>query len=182
MTSKQHDHGRDPRVQLLIDRQDILNCIHRYCRGVDRLDEELLRSAYHPDATDDHGIFRGSVDEFVAWAFGVHRTRHRGHHHYVTNHVSDVDGDTAHSETYFMMVGQNVSGTPVTLHGGRYIDQLERRHGQWRILHRVSMVEWVGGTTPPDLPPSTRAENGTIARDRTDTSYDRPLLTPTRQA
>ncbi|HJY93624.1 MAG TPA: nuclear transport factor 2 family protein, partial [Streptosporangiaceae bacterium] len=32
----------------------------RYCRGVDRLDAELMRSAYHNDATDDHGVFVGS--------------------------------------------------------------------------------------------------------------------------
>ncbi len=31
----------------------------RYCRGVDRLDAELMFSAYHDDATDDHGVFVG---------------------------------------------------------------------------------------------------------------------------
>jgi len=31
----------------------------RYCRGVDRLDPELMLSAYHDGATDDHGIFSG---------------------------------------------------------------------------------------------------------------------------
>lgn len=176
MTSPGEETTLDARVRLLLDRQDILDCIHRYTRGVDRLDEELLRSAYHPDATDDHGTFRGSVDEFVAWAFGVHGARHRGHHHYVTNHTCEVTGEVAHSETYFMLVAQNVEGTPVTLHGGRYLDQHERRHGVWRILHRVSMVEWVGGVVPPDLPAVVREPNGTVARDRSDTSYDRPLL------
>ncbi|ONH31655.1 nuclear transport factor 2 family protein [Pseudofrankia asymbiotica] len=167
----------DPRrLQELIDRQDILDCVHRYTRGVDRLDEELLRSAYHPDAIDDHGIFHGPVDEFIAWAFAGHRANHRAEQHYVTNHTCEIDGDVAHTETYFVMVGQNVTGTPVTLHGGRYVDQFERRDGEWRILHRVSLVEWVVGTTDADLPPVDRRPNGTVARDRDDVSYRRPLF------
>ncbi len=35
-------------IREFLDRQEILDCIHRYCRGVDRLDAELLASAYHP--------------------------------------------------------------------------------------------------------------------------------------
>jgi hypothetical protein len=170
------------RLQTLLDRQDILDCLHRYTRGVDRLDEELLLSAYWPGAIDDHGVFRGTVEEFVPWAFANHRRVHHGEQHYVTNHTCDLDGDTAHTETYFVMVGQNRHGTAVTLHGGRYVDQFERREGEWRIAHRVSMVEWTGGVVPPDLPPVQREKNGTVARDRTDTSYDRPLLTEARRA
>jgi hypothetical protein len=172
----------DPRrLQELIDRADIHDALLRYTRGVDRLDEELLRSAYHPDAIDDHGIFRGTVEEFIAWAFAGHRAGHHGEQHYITNHTCEIDGDVAHTETYFMMVGRNRTGTPVTLHGGRYIDQFERREGNWRIAHRVSMVEWTGGVTEADLPPVDRKENGTVARDRSDTSYDRPLLTAERR-
>lgn len=173
----------DPvRLQELLDRQDILDCLHRYTRGVDRLDEDLLRSAYHPGAIDDHGIFRGPVEEFIPWAFAGHRANHHGEQHYITNHTCELDGDVAHTETYFVMVGQNRAGTPVTLHGGRYVDQFERRDGEWRIAHRVSMVEWTGGVTTPDLPAVDRKANGTVARDRRDTSYDRPLLTEERRA
>lgn len=41
------------------DRSEIWQVLMNYCRGVDRLDRELLLSCYHPDATDDHGIFMG---------------------------------------------------------------------------------------------------------------------------
>ncbi|MBM9464033.1 nuclear transport factor 2 family protein [Aeromicrobium sp. YIM 150415] len=163
-------------LRTLSDRQQIMDCLHRYTRGVDRLDREMLLSAFHADAIDDHGIFRGTAAEFADWAFDLHRTRHRGHQHYITNHTCDLDGDTAHTETYFMMVGQNVDGTPVTLHGGRYVDRLERRAGRWAIAYRLSLVEWVGGITPPDLPAAKRVQGGVIARDRSDVSYIRPLL------
>ena len=39
----------------------------RYCQGIDRLDMELVRSAYHPDGVDHHTGFDGTVDEYVAW-------------------------------------------------------------------------------------------------------------------
>jgi hypothetical protein len=175
--------AQDPRrLQELIDRQDIHDALLRYTRGVDRLDEDLVRAAYWPGAIDDHGVFRGTVEEFITWAFAGHRKAHHGEQHYIMNHTCDLDGDVAHTETYFVMVGRNRTGTPVTLHGGRYIDQLEKRDGEWRIAHRVSMVEWVGGVTEPDLPPVQREENGVVARDRTDTSYDRPLITEARRA
>jgi hypothetical protein len=165
-------------LQRLLDECDIRDCIHRYCRGVDRLDDELVRPAYHPDAIDDHGVFRGTVEEFIGWAFPLHRARHHGHQHYVTNHTAEIVGDVARTETYFTIVARNRTGTPVTLHGGRYIDRFERRGGVWRIAHRVSMIEWIGGLADADLPSVTRRPNGVVARDRGDTSYDEFFLRP----
>ena len=49
-----------PALQQLIDRQQIHDCILRYCSGVDRFDREMLLSVYHPDAMDDHGAFVGA--------------------------------------------------------------------------------------------------------------------------
>ena len=44
----------NPKLQELCDRAEILDCMHRYARGMDRLDRTLLRSAYHDGAIDDH--------------------------------------------------------------------------------------------------------------------------------
>ena len=44
----------------LADREAIRDCLHRYCRGVDRCDEDMLRSAYWEDAHDDHVVFAGT--------------------------------------------------------------------------------------------------------------------------
>ena len=51
----------------LIDREQIRDVIYRYARGVDRRDYELVRSCYHPNATDDHGSYKGDVDGFITW-------------------------------------------------------------------------------------------------------------------
>ena len=39
-----------------------------YCRAVDRMDFNLLRACFHPDATADYGFFSGGIDEFIAMA------------------------------------------------------------------------------------------------------------------
>ena len=52
-------------LETLIAKQEITDVVYRYARGIDRLDFELVKSCYHPDAYDDHGAFKGSVDEFV---------------------------------------------------------------------------------------------------------------------
>jgi hypothetical protein len=93
------DRARDPEVQQLVDRQAIADVVLRYCRGIDRLDLELVRSCYHADATDDHGTFSGTRDEYVDWVAGV-LARFTGTMHVVANQLVEVDGDDARSETY----------------------------------------------------------------------------------
>ena len=81
--------------------------MHRYCRGVDRFDREMVLSVYHPDAIDDHGVFVGRPEAFVDWAFAYHARHQQATHHIVTNHTCELDGDTAHTETYWIFSGIN---------------------------------------------------------------------------
>ncbi len=39
--------------------EQIRRAVARYAHGVDRLDVEVMKSAYWPDATDDHGVYVG---------------------------------------------------------------------------------------------------------------------------
>ncbi len=165
------------RLQELCDRQDILDCIHRYCRGVDRADRDLLISVYHPDASDDHGTFVGGPEGFADWAIAYHRQYQNATHHIVTNHTCELQGDTAHTETYWMFCGINKEG-PSTLHFGRYIDRFERRNGRWAIAARACLIEWHTGLTELTMPPEVQAvmaSGGLSSRDRSDKSYERPL-------
>src|SRR5208283_1897601 len=50
----------------LLDKQQIYEVALRYCRGLDRMDFELVRSCYHPDGIDHHTGFSGLRDEWVA--------------------------------------------------------------------------------------------------------------------
>lgn len=170
-------------VRRLADRADIGDCIERYARGMDRRDRDLLRSAYHDGAIDDHVGFVGEVDDFIDWAFAYHSTQTR-YQHYLLNHTAEIDGDTAHAETYYLFVGTDREpANHMTISGGRYVDRLERRDGRWAIAARVCVVEWITESS------STITEDviGMLSsarrptKDRTDPSYARPLV-PTAQA
>lgn len=169
----------DEKLQRLADRAEIIDCLHRYARGMDRLDRDLARSAYHDDAVDDHAAFVGDVEGFLDWSFAYHRTQFR-HQHYVTNHHVELDGDTAHVESYYFFVATVLEPEPKVLtYGGRYVDRFERRDGRWAIAARACLPEWrFEQPVPPQQvgPQDSHVRLNTVSRDRTDTSYQRPLV------
>ena len=167
------------RLARLEARTEIRACIERYARGMDRRDREVLRSAYHDGAVDDHVGFVGEVDDFIDWAFAYHSTQTR-YQHYLLNHTADIDGDQAHAETYYLFVGTDREpANHLTLSGGRYVDRLERRNGRWAIVDRVCVVEWNAESTSlvTDEVIAMMAPTMRVAtHDRSDPSYDRPLV------
>src|SRR6202042_2408753 len=68
----------------LLAKDAISDAILRFARGADRSDLELMRSAYWPDATDDHGNFSGNALEFTEFAIEVLK-RFRATMHFITN-------------------------------------------------------------------------------------------------
>jgi hypothetical protein len=165
-------------VRELWDRQAIRDCLVRYCRGVDRLDRELVISAYHEDAVDDHGIFVGSPAAFADWCLPLHAKSHHTTQHIITNHHCELAGDVAHTETYWMFAGMNAEGPPLMISGGRYIDRFEKRGGRWAIALRKCVNDWRGVPGESFLPPAARAAMNSgahVSRDRQDLSYERPL-------
>jgi hypothetical protein len=172
------DADRLARIQELIDRKDILDCLTRFSRGIDRFDRALFLSAFHPDATIAAGPFVGGPAELCDWAFRLHDTLQNATHHNLLNVTFDIDGDTAHTETYYLYVGRNRDETN-WLAGGRYIDRLERRDGAWRIAMRTNAIEWSGDVPAMPIPFADVQDihgNGVPSRGTADPSYQRPLV------
>jgi hypothetical protein len=164
------------RVTWLQDRHDILDCINAYGRGLDRLDADLIRNAYHPDAIDNHGPFVGGVKEFVPFAIEI-ESSFMITHHGITSHNCEVAGDVAHAESYVMFFVRMADGKMVGAGGGRYIDKLERRQGKWAISVRRLLMDWtVQLPYDPWLGPDWERHAG--IRTRQDPSYERPLSPP----
>ena len=165
-------------VQILLDRQAILDCLYTYCRALDRLDREALLKVYHEDAVEDHGLWLGGREYFADKSLAFHEATQHLSQHMIANHSCDLDGDVAHTETYFMFVGLNKHGSPLSLSGGRYVDRFEKRNGKWAIAKRLCVSDWYGQPGPSPLAPELRAlmnSGGKPSRDRNDPSYRRPL-------
>lgn len=153
----------------LLDRQEILDCVLRYCRGIDRQDKELVLSAFHEDAVERHGEYLGTPAGFVEWIWPQLEVR-ESDHHLIGNHYVELDGDVAHAETYIR--GGFKRGDEVVMCSARYIARFERRDGVWKIAARTVPVEWT--TTLRAVPDNPLDPKG--ARDCSDPSYQRPLI------
>jgi hypothetical protein len=165
------------RLERLADRQDILDCLTRFSRAMDRFDRELFLSAFHPDATIAAGSFVGGPVALYDWSMALHEAGQVATHHNLLNLTCEIDGDTAHTETYYLFVGRNRDESN-WIAGGRYIDRLERRGAAWKIALRTNAIEWSGIVPTMPIPFADVPDihvNGAPSRSRDDPSYQRPL-------
>jgi len=144
----------------------------RYCRGADRMDFDLMRSCFHPDATLHFGFFVGSVEEFVAMGAEMLKT-YAGTTHFTGNQIVEVKSDRAWAEHYAVATHR----FPADKDGParefitfvRYIDNLEQRDGDWRIAKRVLILDSTRMDVIADPGPDPGVQRG--MRDRNDVSY-----------
>jgi hypothetical protein len=132
-------------LQGLLDRQEIVDVLHRYSRAVDRADLELLRSCYHPDAHEDHGgVFSGPAMAYVD-ALAPVLPRAGILNHLVTNVLVEFDAPAiARVEAYILTFARiKKDGEKFdTLTLARTVDRFERRDGRWAIAERRMSWEW----------------------------------------
>jgi hypothetical protein len=193
----------EAQLRLVLDRQEIEKVLMTYCRAIDRCDLELLKTVYHPEATDDHGSFNGNAHEFAEFIIPTLRAVILDGMHTVTHCLIDVEGDFATSEAYYWAYQRCHGGEAAVVPyfgpeyaarvkeqglidhqhdfycGGRYIDLFERRAGEWKVLRRNITNEW------NDVRPSMRVTEGALAelnlpgrRDRQDPVYLNTIPAP----
>lgn len=170
-------------VGYLKDRQDVLDCIQRECRARDRQDAGQIAGCWWEDGVDEHGAVVTHAPDYPARANMGHAMNFHMTSHNITNHLCELDGDRAYCESYVIGAlhwlegnkGSGSEGEITTLAFGRYIDQLERRSGEWRIVTRRCTIEasanadgsWVHS---PNVKGFLKALWG-----KDDPSYERPI-------
>jgi hypothetical protein len=96
--------------------------------------------------------------------------------HHLPNQTCEIDGDTAHTETYYIFSSSNLNGTR-NFGQGRYLDRLERRDGEWKIAFRHCLIERSTRQQAEKQPfagaPDPHA-NGIPSQSRSDPSYQKP--------
>jgi hypothetical protein len=138
----------EARLRLIEDRQAIHDVIIRYCRGVDRSDPDLVLSAFHDDAIDNHfGAvlpFREAIGTLKAARSADGRpTSKTTSMHNICNVLIELEGDVARCETYVTVIVRipHEGGAIDWTHAGRYVDRFERRQGEWRIAYRTVVYD-----------------------------------------
>jgi hypothetical protein len=175
----------------LKDRRDIFEASKRYTRGADRHDKDLVRGAFWPEATISYGTPM-SRDEYVDWEENT-LAGYAAHQHHITGQTVDIEGDTAHVESYviYFLVPRDRSADtvgPATLGhastsekthlgSGRYLERWQKRNGEWKILVREYIEDLSLKGETVDL---CSAGSCLGSWDRNDPSYARPLqhITP----
>ncbi|MET1755571.1 nuclear transport factor 2 family protein [Novosphingobium sp. RD2P27] len=128
-------------VRHLKDRQDILDCIQRESRARDRQDVEMIASCWWEDGVDEHGAIITAAPDYPERANFGHRRGFLQTSHNITNHLCELDGDIAHCESYVIGGLAWKHGKRTSIAFGRYLDRMERRGDEWRILTRRCTIE-----------------------------------------
>ena len=138
-------------LQLLLDRAEITDVVHRYATGLDTHDWPLLRSIFTDEIDVDMSSIgmrpgRVNADAWVESArvlfAGFDATQHLS-----ANHVHDIRGDEATCTSYMRaehFVLNNEGENYYTM-GGYYVDELIRTPGGWKIRGLTLNVTWNRG-------------------------------------
>ncbi len=136
-------HANTATLEILIDREAIRDAITRVARGEDRRHEGLLRSAFWPEATIDFGVMQGDFETYLTWCVpgspAIPVTQHM-----LGQCMISLKGDSAKAETYVTSYHRVKSddGERDSAMGGRYLDTLEKRDGEWRIASRIMLYDY----------------------------------------
>jgi uncharacterized protein (TIGR02246 family) len=130
----------------LVDREALRQFPQRYARAVDERDHEALAALFDPDGDVDGTFGQLPVAEYLE----TMRTRPDTggtSMHVLADPLIDLQpgAATARMDTYavvYQIPAPDGDGEHRQL-GMRYVDDLVRRDGAWRIHHRVARMLWM---------------------------------------
>jgi ketosteroid isomerase-like protein len=166
----------EQRLQYLEDRLAIEDVVMRHSRGFDRHDDDVMNSCFHDDAVARFGPRTITKAEYADFMNGAHTGRFALHSHHITTVNCEIDGDTAYVESYNLAAFLSTDLKRASYVSGRYLDEMEKRDGEWRIAKRRAFVDLVieGDATYLGVPKGSPIDYDQVW-SRKDLSYSRPL-------
>ena len=134
----------EEQLQELLDKRACEEVLLRYGRTLDWLDEAGQAACFWPDAAIDYGFFEGDGAGWPPVAMQTELACDK-RWHVCTGALVEVKGHQARAESYGLTMGAVTDDTGqqiATLFGGRYLDELEKRDGEWRISKRCYIGDW----------------------------------------
>ena len=120
---------------------------YRYAKAVDTCDVALFQGvftadgrlrSYHPDAEQPFADLTGRAQ--LAAVSDTMRGMYGATTHMMTNHLVEIDGDTATGEV--LCIARHLEGATSINVIIRYINRYARQQGEWRIADRQIRFLW----------------------------------------
>jgi len=134
--------------QVLLDRAAIHDVLMRYFHAADNGDKAAVRACFTEDVVaqyEGRTLVRGvdallsQIALFENLASGVCRIST----HFAGNlQFNEVRGDRAETVTNALAFMVKADGTTVAMRSLRYLDQLRRERGRWKIAARFHTLDW----------------------------------------
>ena len=140
------DKSKKQRIRELEDREQIRQIFVEYAKYLDGGNFAGYASLF-----SEHGVLLAQLGEAVGpaaiektleEALGpyIHSDRPASIH-VMNNHRIDIDGDTATTDVIWFYLTVDPDTVPTILQAGRYVDELVRENGQWKIArHDISRI------------------------------------------
>lgn len=162
----------EAKLDALQSREDIRQCLYRASRGMDRRDEAMIASAYHPDAqlrwrSESYTPIGDWLKTAMTYTAKTSRVQHM-----IGNVLIDLRGDEADVESYELArhLTPTPNGIKDIITGSRFVDSFARRDGAWRIARRIKVTDWLRVLEGEDPLYDNAAPHG--RRDLSDLSYE----------
>ncbi len=133
------------KIQMILDRLEIIDVSNRYATGCDLRDSEIYRSCFTDEIDTDFssvGIgdkMKLSADAWVDIVINFMQN-YEATQHIITNHSITINGDEATSIAY-LQAQHLLSGSLHTI-GGYYTNKLKRTSKGWRITDLKLTQTW----------------------------------------
>jgi hypothetical protein len=124
------------------DRLAIQDVLFTHSRGLDRLDAALIKASYWPDAEVDYGSYKGPAHSFAELVVGALAAQYELTQHTLGNTVFTFGDARARTESHVTARHLLLGAEQEMVFSGRYLDQLEKRDGHWKLAHRQVIMDW----------------------------------------
>jgi hypothetical protein len=146
-----------PAIQTAADKVEIQEVMARYAGAVDSRRWELLEQVFFEGSVVDFGPNGGVRDEYpgIVEYLKTAMAGFAAYQHYLSNFVTEVDGDEATSRFYVWtpLITIVEGRDEIIVDGGFYDASFVRTPDGWRVKELVSGLVWVDEKMAEAMPP-----------------------------